>query len=685
MNQAVIWIEGSSRSGKTRCLVDIASAWLQEPRKVNDGKLLVLAGNDESKRWMGEEIALNTNGQYPIVAKTPIGFIQEEVFLYYPLLQTSLNLPPQFPLRLRPETEQELATELWQPVFERENWRALASSEYRFVRRVLDLVQLAASSGSAMESIPEILIAGAEGAGELLDAYSWLGSLTSEWRDWCLERGLLTYGIMTALYWRYLMPHPTYRSHLERRFWGIIADDVDDYPAIIRDTLAWSIDRGKRAALSFNPDGMVRLGLNADPDYWWQFRAQATRVIDLDTTPTNLFQDSAYSVREIVAAVAEPSNFVTLPPNIQTIVDRTRGELLRLATQEAIERIQAGDIKPHELAILAPGLDAIARYTITDLFDRANIPISALNEQRPLNSDPNVRALLTLLALIYPHLGQLVDRDEVADLLVSLSPIYPPQSSILTEIDPVRAGLLSDYCFAPRMSQPELLPIDRFPRWDRLGAATAKAYERIITWIDRARQQQELPLKLLDQAIDFFFASGSHLPFDRLSSLRELMETAQHYWQVAERTANPTEFHPAHHQIVGRFIHMLRRGTVSANPYPLRALQPQTSAVTLSNIFQYRASKQHHRWHMWLDVGSPLWAQGGAATLYGANLFLQDRIGTVWTEADTELADSQRLARIVSDLLQRVDDRLYLCHSDLSIDGQTQTGALLNLLATGRI
>jgi hypothetical protein len=103
-------------------------------------------------------------------------------------------------------------------------------------------------------------------------------------------------------------------------------------------------------------------------------------------------------------------------------------------------------------------------------------------------------------------------------------------------------------------------------------------------------------------------------------------------------------------------------------------------AVTLATIFQYRASRKKHRWHFWLDIASPLWAKGGAASLFGANLFLRDRLGQPWTAENEQLAEEQRLQRIITDLLARVSDKLYLCHSDLAVNGQEQMGPLLNLV-----
>jgi hypothetical protein len=685
-----IWIEGGTRSGKTGTLVTQFCQWVNDlvvPDKQSHQKtkILVLAGNDDSKRVLGDALSakLALQANYPISAKTTIGLIQDEVLLFYPLLIQKLNLPAHFPLRLRPETEQELATKLWQPALERLNWQEIAPSEYRFVRRTLDLLQLAAYSCTPLESMPRLL---ARGFGVELDAapiYSCVESLAAEWRDWCLTRGLLTYGIMTELYWRHLFPHPEYQRHLRDRYWAILADDVDDYPAIGRQICEYLLDAGVQGAFSYNPDGMVRLGLSADPDYLLGLKSRCTNKIYLESITTPLLNDrstNSPTVDLIVRAVINPGTFLLLPSRIRAIETRTRGEMLKSAAESAIEQIKSGTVEPGDIAIIAPGLDAISRYTIIDIFDRHQIPIESLNAQRPLNSDPGVRALLTLMALTYPNLGQLVSRDEIADLLVTLSPIYPPQTPILTLIDPVRGGLLADYCYAPSLSQPRLLPYPNFPRWDRLGAGVTKAYNRILAWVERVQQQQPTPVNLLNDAIGYFFQQGSYLPFDRLSALRELMETAQHYWQVAERTYSPAEYLESAHQITAQFILLLRQGTVSANPYPVGQLKPQDRAVTLSNIFQYRASKRSHPYHFWLDVGSPLWAEGGAATLYGANLFLKHRADRSWTEADTETHNEQRLERILRDLLHRVSDRLYLCNSDLAIDGQEQMGALLTLV-----
>lgn len=253
----------------------------------------------------------------------------------------------------------------------------------------------------------------------------------------------------------------------------------------------------------------------------------------------------------------------------------------------------------------------------------------------------------------------------------------------------------------PHPDKPNLLPVTAFDRWDRLGYAATTAYSEILKWLEEQRAQQEMrlipsPISLLDRAIQRFLWNGSNLAYDQLAALRELLETAQHYWEIDTRlrqthtyTDTKTREHKdaqrgnvsqSSHETIAEFIQLLRRGTITANPYPVRPLGSQANAVTLATIFQYRSSRRSHRWHFWLDAGSPLWAKGGAATLFGAPFFLQERLGAPWTVEDEQSAEEQRLRRILADLLSRVSEKVYLCHSDLAVNGQEQLGPLLPLV-----
>ncbi len=768
-----LWIVGASRSGKTGRLVKQFCSWVQtenenhelfytkKPEQKKDLRrqkypylqqtepaVLVFAANDDNRRQLGDRIVTSTQGKYPVRAKTILGFFQDEIILFWPLLIQSLHLKAQFPVRLRPETEQELATKLWRSHLDEDFLQALGGSEYRGVRRILDLLQLAAYSGVACEDISQILtkaILPQENTVNLDPQL--LGTLLLDWRNWCLERGLLTYGIITELWCQHLLSDRLYQQRLVKRYQAVLADDVDEYPGVARRLFDFLLDEGAVGAFTYNPDGAVRWGLGADPKYLEEL-ARRCRVEILTEPSQNSLADTL--AVPMVELVTQSMMLSSLPEVVRSIQTTSRAQLLRQTAEEIVKAIKSKEVEPDQVAVIAPGLDAIARYTLVEILSKQGIFLESLNDQRPLIASPVIRALLTLMALVYPDLGRLVDRDAVAEMLVVLSKGYSegeqgergeggegsqrraevpsveatgvgkdelsfPSFVSSHYIDPVRAGLIADYCFVPHLDRPNLLAVTAFDRWDRIGYAATRAYTEILEWIEQQRSQQELrlipsPISLLDRAIQRFLWNGSNLPYEQLAALRELLETAQHYWEIDTRLRQtplsgdtetrrqgdrrqgalsreqgefvspspPPPLSPS--STVGEFIQLLRRGTITANPYPMRPVGPASKAVTLATIFQYRASRRSHRWHFWLDAGSPLWSKGGAATLFGAPLFLQHRLGEAWTAEDEKLSEEQRLQRILVDLLSRVSEKVYLCHSELAVNGQEQLGPLLPLV-----
>lgn len=690
-NLTSLWITGKTRSGKTTCLVTEFSQWVRQQIKQKslypqDGltsAILVFAANNHNRRELVDRLSEAVEGTYPIICKTPVGFITDEVILFWPLIFEQLGLKAQFPLRLRPETEQELATKLWR---EEPDWDVLitANGEYRFVRQTLDLLQLAGASGIAPEEIPLILEQGFPDFIEDSNFASRTGNLVLKWRNWCLERGLLTYGIIYELYWRYLLLNPQYQKHLSQRHQIVFADDTDDYPAIAKDLFELLLDRGVRGVFTYNADGQIRLGLNADPNYLKQI-AQRCQVKEIDREVEGVGQNCVDLALQLVT---ENSYGISLTDSIQSIQTISRAELLRSTAENIIQAIQIEGIKPEDIALIAPGLDEIARYSLIEILSAQGIAIALINEQRPLISSPTVRALLTLMALVYPGIGKLVDRDSIAEMLTILSQTAI-EGKLIPEIDPVRAGLLADYCYHVDPEFPDLLPIESFPRWDRLGNQVATAYQKISDWIEQTKIEQQKqnyvnPAIFLSSAIAFFSGKTENIPHHTLSALRELIETAQHYWEVDRRLRQVQPSLQTQAVTVAQFITLLRRGTITANPRRNNQFVPPESAVSLATIFQYRSLRTAHRRQYWLDAGSPLWEQGGAATLFGAPLFLQEWSGHGWLPEEQYTMDRQRLQRIIRDLLNRASEKVILCHSDLGVNGTEQIGALFPLVQAAR-
>lgn len=696
---AAQWIIGSTRSGKTEHLLGQLSRWIADQSlQPQPGQvILVFAANGDNRIDLANRLATDLESQSPVLTTTPAGFIQDEVQLFWPLLVEKLGLTAQFPIRLRPENEQELAVQFWQSEIDQGHFDVQGWQPWQLVRRCLDFLQLAATAGIPTEDLAVLLSEGIPPGFATDEVWQHIGRSLVAWRDWCLARGLVTYGIMGELYWRYLLPHPTYQQKLPQRFSAILADDLDEYPGVTEQWFTQFLEQGLPCGFTWNPQGKVRLGVGADPARLATL-AHYCEVVELPPLENSL----AYDWGDLfVEWVQDPLAIPELPPTIQSLQTTSRGELLRQTAETIAAEIEAGQVAAAEVAIIAPGLDAIARYTLAEILTSRGIPVASLNDQRSLVSSPLIRALLTLLPFIYPGTGELVDRDSVAEMLVVLSQAPQLNQELpwydTIQIDPVRAELIVDHCFAPDFQQPQLLPVEEFPRWDRLGYRATNAYNGIRDWIalqQQQRQQRLLPnvLSLLDRAIQQFFWRGSNLPYDQLAAMREFMETAQHYWEVSDRLlqversrgANTDPPTGPHLHPIGGFIRLLRQGTVTANPYPVKPADPNRQGVTIATVFQYRSQRCCHRWQYWLDAGSPRWLTGTDA-LFGFPLFLSTYRGRPWTAIDIETLHAERLERILRDLLGRATERVMLCHSDLAVNGQEQVGPLLSLVNAAEV
>lgn len=700
---ASFWVSGPTRSGKTQQLITFA----QNTGAAQRQPFIVFAANGDNRILLANRLADELSDRTATLTTTPAGFIQDEVILFWPLLVQSMGLKAQFPLKLRPENEQTLATQLWRARLDNATLQVDGWREQRTVRRSLDFLQLAAQGCIPLENISARLKAGMSGT--LAPAALWdtVGEALGDWYSWCLERGLLTYGIMSALYWRHLLPMEQYQEQLLSRFSGLLADDVDEYPRIAHPLFSIFLEAKCPCLFTFNPQGKIRLGLGADPD---ALRPLANQCQTLELAIPQRNSLGLYGNR-FAEWVEDPLAMPDLPNQVSLIQETSRGHMLRTTAEVIARAIETEQAKPHEIAVIGPGLDSIGRYSLIEILGSRGITIESLNDQRPLISSPMVRALLSLLALIYPGLGRLVDQDAIAEMLVVLSqslsglsaapspnaqatpqPIAPAATLWfdLVAIDPVRAELIADTCFVTNVENPHLLPAETFDRWDRLGHQAVSAYSRILKWIEDQKQlrRQRLtssPVITIDRIVQDFLWRGNHLPYDQLATLRELMETAQYFWEVEGRIrlysppikeSNPDRSNSD----VGRFIQLLQKGTVSANPYPVKPLTTERQGVTLSTIYQYRAQRLSHRWQFWLDAGSPLWGMS-SGEMFGAPIFRQNWSGHPTTLAEVEAANEAQLSRTLRDLLGRTQEKIFLCHSDLALTGQEQMGPLLSLVS----
>jgi hypothetical protein len=77
---------------------------------------------------------------------------------------------------------------------------------------------------------------------------------------------------------------------------------------------------------------------------------------------------------------------LNLPPSVQSLQTTNRRELLRQTAEVIIKAVQSGEVQPQEVAVIAPGIDAIARYTLVEILTKQGIPVtrSTTNDRLPV-------------------------------------------------------------------------------------------------------------------------------------------------------------------------------------------------------------------------------------------------------------------------------------------------------------
>ncbi len=646
------WIEGEAGSGKTQRLLEVYRDWLAQG--LDSRTILCVAASGSLRQQLAERILATTDQAAIPQTFTPLSFCEHEVNLYWPLIRTAESLLVRQPLLLRAENEQELAEQLLAEALPTiPNLRP-----EQVVRHIIDNLHLVAAAGLPLSELEPRLI---QASADLipLDDLQTVARLALRFREACLKQGLLTYSLVIDLYCRVLLPQPQYQQQLRQRWQAMICDDLDEFPAfwqlvcaLFGDGLRPSRDY-RELAVSFNPSGAVRLGYGADPVFWQHWGRDRCELESRMAPP--LSQDFA----TLLALVQAPDVWDVLPPErVHSIQTTTRRELLE-AVAEAVTTEVASGTDPETIAIIAPGLDPVATYTLTSLLQAQGIAVQSPAPTTPLWSVAWIRALLHAMALVYPGGGRVLNPGSIAEML-----------TVLLGIDPVRAGLLADTCYEPSLKTPRLLPSSSHPRRDRLGAQASRRYDEGVQWLREQNPQPPLA--------EFFWLAmqqfGLERPASDLAAYRSLSEAVQRYAAVAQRLGKDTE-------LATNFYQLLAKGTVTT---AAQTRDLTLGGVTLSSIYQYRSHHLRHRLHYWLDVGSHLWntaySSFGGFQIKNPYIFLAAWQPQPWSAEATQALLNDQLQRSLRDLLQRCQERLVLCHSDLALNGSEAQGPLLSLL-----
>jgi hypothetical protein len=251
-------------------------------------------------------------------------------------------------------------------------------------------------------------------------------------------------------------------------------------------------------------------------------------------------------------------------------------------------------------------------------------------------------------------------------------------------MDLVRTQLLSEIVYRPR--DLSLAPFDGIKpdMQERITFTFGNRYTLLREWLLTYREAEQLPL---DHFLRKFFGEvlsqpgfGFHSNFDSVRVAASLVESVKKFRQTFEpvRQSDKSDMSD-----LGReYITMLQDGVIAAQ-YLEGWRTEGEEAVLVAPAYTFLMMNRPVTVQFWLDAGSSGWYERLAQPLTHPYVLARGwdastgSAGCIWTDADEVEKSKEALARLVSGLLRRCRERVYLGMSELGESGFEQRGDLL--------
>ncbi len=585
------------------------------------------------------------------------------VALFWPLVarQAGFAHPERPPIFLTYELAQYHMAQVIRPLLEQGYFEGLHLHPQRLFSQLLDNLNKAALNGYPLSEVLLRLSSAWRGPQERQVAFRQAQECIERFRQDCLERGLLDLSLTLEVL-HLLLETPPFWGYFSERYRHLLVDNLEENVPAAHAFIAQLLPHCDSALLIHDEGSGYRLLLGADPEGVAFLRQRCSRRERLAGEPRPADPLAALVARRLgqEAGPADGADRAILG----LVEQRYRSDMIRKVAAMLARMVHEEGVPPDELAILAPYLDGVLRFSLTQECARLGVPLRVLRRYRRPIEEPAVRALLTLAALLHPDWDLAIPRYDVAEAL----------GQALGPLDPIRAAMLADAAFDPVVFA--LCPPDELKERTQ-GRLEPLLYERYRLFWERWEAAQALAglpwENLLGGLLRLLLPEAGRDP-TIATACAELLESARRF-----RTVWPALRGEEGGRVGQEYVGMLRRGLVTARY--IVAEEERTSAVLLSPVHSYLLAGRPVRRQFWLDIGSGNWWDPPQQPLTNPYVLSARRPpGEPWSDAEDYAVRQEILARVVLGLARRCTEGVVLCRSELGPAGQPQDGPLLRAL-----
>ncbi|MBU2609844.1 MAG: hypothetical protein KJ606_02685 [Chloroflexi bacterium] len=708
-----LFLSGPAGCGKTTVGVERMLHLLEQGLPAE--AILVLA----PQRTLGAPYAdalrqpsLAAGGQVSVL--TVGGLARRMVDLFWPLAAEAGGFahPDRPPVFLTLETAQYYMAHLVRPRLDEGYFESVTIDRNRLYSQIIDNLNKSAAVGFLHTQIGERLDAAWYGDPAQRRVYADAQDCANRFRKYCLEHNLLDFSLQLEIFAKILWNDETVRHYLTRTYRHLIYDNLEEDIPVAHDLLAeWNADF--RSALFITDEGGgYRKFLGADPQSAERFRDLADELITLTET---FVQSEGIAALEnrlagAIALTPVPPPAPLCPPISACASAAGTGELrnggmkggqergaagggraydflfsrfypqmLDSITQETKRLLDEG-LSPSEIVILAPYLSDALRFSLMTRLASAEIPVRSHRPSRSLRDEPASQALLTLACLAHPGWDIHPTRFDIAYAFM-----------LALNADLVRAQLLAEIVYRQKDLRLSTFDAIKPEMQERITYVLGNRYSNLRDWMLAYRQGELLPLdhflrKLFGEVLSQP-AFGFHGNFDAVRVAASLIESVRKFRIALEPAKDLTGFgktssngNDEDENLSGlgkEYIVMLQDGVIAAQ-YLEAWHTPESEAVLIVPATTFLMMNRPVTVQFWLDPGSGGWAERLFQPLTHPYVLSRNwTMDRVWSDADEVRASQESMTMLVSGLLRRCREHVYLGLAELGETGFEQRGELL--------
>jgi len=636
------------------------------------------------------------------------GLAQQHVGLFFPIVAEAAGFafPQREPVFINVEAAQYFVNQIVEPRIA--DFDDLKLFRPRLLTQILDSMNKAATSGFELGEVARRLESAWEGEPRRLYSYQRMQEVALAFRDFCLKNNLLDFSLTMDVYARHLLHTPSYHDYVAARYRHVLTDNLEEGTPALHDFLDLISRTCDSAVYAEDYPAGYRLFLGADPASAQVLRrnllAQASFELQETYAPDTPIR--AFGSTLMAQFDHEPRKPQSLISNLNSAIEigsaKYWTQMVDWVAEQIVALVENG-IAPSEIAVLAPYVEDVLRFELSERLQAQGIGVRSLRPSRPLYDHPITRMLVAWAKLAHPKWGQLVSSAELSRAL----------AVSIDGLDLIRAQLLADA--ALRIAPNRLAEIEEQSLWNRVGMRFRESYLRLARWLTQASTQsltlapdaspnaQPVPLDIFWQQLftDVLSQPGFALSTDlegaqvcdklirSMRSFREVFDRANLTPQTVPATEiavlnlqpRPTE--PRNEDIGFEYVTLLTEGIMAAQYAPEvqngngNEVEVAPSEILLATAFAYLTGDHRSRHQFWLDLNSPGWYERIYQPLTHPYVLRRTwPLGQRWTEELEHDAAQTMMRRIIGGLTARCTEQIHLASSQLSINGQEEAGPL---------